>query len=73
MKVYIEDMLAKSKANTNNMAHLKDTFNILQMYQIKLNQAKCAFRVKSSKFLGFMMNQQGIEASLKKIKALLNI
>ena len=38
-------------------------FDILRKYQMKLNPLKCAFGVGSGKFLGFMANQQGIEAN----------
>ena len=40
---------------------------------MKLNPLKCAFRVGSDKFLGFMVNQRGIEANPKKIKVLLEM
>ena len=48
-------------------------FNILPKYQMKLNPLKCAFRVRSGKFLGFMVNQRGIEANPKKINTLLEM
>ena len=44
-------------------------FNIIRKYQMKLNPLKYAFGVGSDKFLGFMVNQRGIEANLKKINA----
>jgi len=34
---------------------------------------KCAFRVSSGKFLGFMVSQRGIEANLEKVKAVLEM
>ena len=40
---------------------------------MKLNPLKCAFRVGSGKFLGFMVNQRGIKANPEKIKALLEM
>ena len=40
---------------------------------MKLNPLKCAFGVKSGKFLGFMVNQCGIEANPEKINALLEM
>ena len=40
---------------------------------MKLNPLKCAFGVKSGKFLGFMVNQHRIEANHEKIKALLEM
>ena len=40
---------------------------------MKLNPLKCTFGVASKKFLRFMVNQQGIEANLEKIHALIDI
>lgn len=37
-------------------------------YQMKLNLAKCAFGVMSSKFLRFMVSHRGIEANPEKIQ-----
>ena len=40
---------------------------------MRLNPTKCVFGVSSSKFLGFMVSQQGIEANPEKVKAILDI
>ena len=40
---------------------------------MKLNLAKCAFRVSVEKFLGFIVNSRGIEANPDKIKAMLDM
>ena len=40
---------------------------------MRLNLAKCVLGVSSSKFLGFMVSQQGIEANLEKVKAILDM
>ena len=40
---------------------------------MKLNRLNCVFGVGSGKFLGFMVNQRGIEANPEKIKALLEM
>ena len=40
---------------------------------MRLNSAKCIFGVSSSKFLGFMVSQWGIEANLEKVKAILDM
>ncbi|KAL5798720.1 hypothetical protein ACOSQ2_003540 [Xanthoceras sorbifolium] len=45
-------------------------FQLLKGYQMKLNPLKCIFGVVSRKFLGFMVNQWGIEANPEKIKSL---
>ncbi|CAL2255723.1 unnamed protein product [Prunus armeniaca] len=43
------------------------------MYKMRLNPMKWAFGVASGKFLGFMINQRGIEANLEKIQAILDM
>lgn len=40
---------------------------------MKLNTTKCAFGIASGKFLGYMVNESGIEANLEKIQALLDM
>ena len=40
---------------------------------MRLNPAKCVFRVSSGRFLGFMVSQRGIEANSKKVKAILDM
>ena len=40
---------------------------------MKLNPAKCAFGVSAGKFLGFIVNNRGIEANPDKIKAMLDM
>ena len=73
MEVYVEDMLVKSKMAGDHVEHLWQSFSILQKYQMKLNPLKCAFGVKSGKFLGFTVNQRGIDANPEKINALLEM
>ena len=55
MEVYIDDMLVKSKERLDHTKHLQETFELLGTYNMKLNPLKCAFRVSSGKFLGFMV------------------
>ena len=73
MEVYIDDMLVKSTTDELHIAHLSEAFQILREYNMKLNLAKCAFRVSDGKFLGFIVNNQGIEANTDKIKVVLDM
>jgi hypothetical protein len=63
VEVYVDDILVKSRKAISHLADLKETFNTLRRYQMKLNPAKCAFSVSSGKFLGFMVSSRGIEAN----------
>uniref|UniRef100_A0A2N9GTT5 Reverse transcriptase domain-containing protein n=1 Tax=Fagus sylvatica TaxID=28930 RepID=A0A2N9GTT5_FAGSY len=73
VEVYVDDMLVKSKEEDDHLDDLKETFQKLRKYQMKLNPSKCAFGVYSGKFLGFMVSQRGIEANPDKIKAILEM
>ena len=56
MEVYVDDMLVKSKEELAHLDNLQEMFATLRQYQMKLNPSKCAFRVVSGKFLGFMVS-----------------
>ena len=71
MEVYIDDMLIKSKERPDHANHLQQAFDLLRTYGMKLNPAKCVFRVRAVRFLGFMMTQRGIEANPSQLKAIL--
>ena len=71
VEVYVDEMLVKSKEEEDHLDDLKETFNTLRQYSMKLNLSKCAFGVSSGKFLGFMVSRRGIEANPKKVKAIL--
>ena len=45
MEVYVDDMLVKSKEEESHLDNLKETFETLRQYNMKLNPTKCAFRV----------------------------
>ena len=68
MEVYVDDMITKFKDSRDHVKHLEETFELLRKYQMKLNPEKCAFRVSSDKFLGFLVSHRGIEANPKKIR-----
>ena len=55
--MYVDDMLVKSKDEANHLDDLKETFNTLRKYNIKLNHAECIFAVASEKFLEFIVSQ----------------
>ena len=73
MEVYIDNMLVKSVKAELRITHLAEVFQVLKSYNMKLNPAKCAFGVPAGKFLGFIVNNRGIEANLDKIKVVLEM
>ena len=55
------------------MEDLRETFDTLHSYNMKLNPGKCAFGVTLGKFLGFMVSQRGIKANPDKIRAIMEM
>ena len=66
-------MLVKSLHEDDHLNDLRETFDTLRSYNIKLNPNKCAFGVMAGKFLGFMVSQRGIKVNPKKIRAIMGL
>ena len=73
IEVYVDDMLVKSKEEKDHLDDLKEMFDTLKQYSMKLNPAKCTFEVSSRKFLGFMVSHRGIEANPENVRAILKM
>ena len=70
IKVYIDDMVVKSKVVSEHVRDLRDIFEILRKHKLRLNASKCSFGVGSGKFLGYMVTHKGIEVSPDQIRAI---
>lgn len=70
MKVYVDDVLVKSRVSRNHLDDLFKMFEVLWKYGIMLNPLKCFFGVVSRKFLGFIVNARGIGVNLEQINTL---
>ena len=73
VKVYIDDMVVKSKLVSKLLADLSNIFEILRRHRLRLNASKCSFGVGSGKFLGYMMTHRGIEVNPNQIRAINNL
>jgi len=69
VKVYVDDIVVKSDSFEQHVLDLKEVFQALRKYRMRLNPDKCAFSV-GGKFLGFMLTHRGIEANPEKCKAI---
>ena len=56
LQVYVDNMLVKSRKEDDHLDDLKETFDTLRSYNMKLNPSKCAFGVMAGKFLGFIVS-----------------
>ena len=60
VEVYIDDMVVKSKKDERRVMDLNETFEILRRHKLRLNANKCAFRVGSRKFLGYIITNEAL-------------
>ena len=70
IKVYIDDMVVKSKMVSKHVGDLRNIFEILRIHKLCINTSKCSFSVGSGKFLGYMVTHRGIEVNPNQIKAI---
>ena len=73
IKVYIDDMVVKSKMVSEHVGDLRNIFEILREHKLRLNASKCSFSVGSGKFLGYMVTHRGIEVNPDQVKAINNL
>ena len=68
IEVYIDDMVVKSKMESEHIGDLTDIFQNRRGHQFRLNASKCSFGVGSGKFLGYMVTHRGIEVNQDQVK-----
>ena len=56
MEVYIDDMIVKSRVVADHLIDLRETFDRLRYYNMKLNPYKSVFKAISRKFMGYMVS-----------------
>ena len=72
MEIYINDIVVKYKKATKHVNHIRKSFEMMRLHQLKLNILKCAFEVQAKKFLGFLVHQRGVEVDQNKAKAIIS-
>ena len=70
IKVYIDDIVVKSKVVSEHVEDLENIFEILRKHKLRLNASKCSFGVGSRKFLSYIVTHRGIKVNLDQIKAI---
>lgn len=72
MEDYVDDLLAKSLSRDSHLIVLDNIFKSLEEYKFILNP-KNVFRVQAYKLLLYIISHRGIEASLLKVKAIMDM
>ena len=69
IKIYIDDVVVKSKGYKEHLADVRETSKCTRKDGLKMNPNKCAFGVSTRQFLGFMVHERGIEIGKKKYES----
>jgi hypothetical protein len=73
IQVYIDDVVITMRKEESLINDLKETFDNLNRYKLKLNPTKCSFGVSAGQLMGTLVSARGIEANLDKIQAILTM
>ncbi|KAK1424789.1 hypothetical protein QVD17_20127 [Tagetes erecta] len=73
MEAYVDDLVIKSQTEDDIVGDMEETFKNLRRINMKLNPAKCSFGFEEGKFLGHIVDKQGIKANPSQIQAVLDM
>ena len=69
---YLDDILIYSENKLDYKEHVKKVLQQLQDAGLQANLKKCKFRVRYTKYLGFIITTNSIEVNLEKVSIVVN-
>ncbi|GFU61303.1 transposon Ty3-I Gag-Pol polyprotein [Trichonephila clavipes] len=69
LSVYMDDVIISSPSFAHHVEHLREVFKLLQEAGLTLNKNKCHFGCEELKYLGLVINKNGITTDESKVKA----
>ena len=73
IECFIDDLLCHTVTFEQHLSLLERLFIRLDMYNLRLNGAKCSFGKAETEFLGFLVNEHGYTHTPERIQAILDI
>nr|GEZ18702.1 reverse transcriptase domain-containing protein [Tanacetum cinerariifolium] len=73
LKVYMDDLVIKSRMEDEIVRDIEETFKTLRIINMKLNPKKCTFGVGEGMFLGYTVNTKGLKVCPYKVDAVLSL
>lgn len=67
---YIDDIIVHSKSHGDHLDHLEQVFQRLRQAKLKVKLRKCHFGCRETKFLGYVISEQGVRMNQAKIEAI---
>ncbi|GFV02192.1 retrovirus-related Pol polyprotein from transposon opus [Trichonephila clavipes] len=73
VNVYMDDVIISSPSFTQHVEHLKEVFRLLHEVGLTLNRDKCKFGCDELKYLGLIINKEGIKTDETKVQAIVEM
>ncbi|GFY17946.1 retrovirus-related Pol polyprotein from transposon 297 [Trichonephila clavipes] len=73
VNVYMDDVIISSPSFTQHVEHLKEVFRLLHEAGLTLNKDKCKFSCEELKYLGLIINKEGIKTDETKVPAIVEM
>ena len=68
--VFFDDILIYSKTWEEHMKHLDKVLGILEEHSLYAKMSKCEFGMKEMLYLGHIINAEGVQVHMEKIRAI---
>jgi ribonuclease HI len=69
VEIYIDNVMVKSASVEGHLGDLRQVLEGTRRFGLRMNPKKCAFGVSAGQFLGFLVDERGIEIGLKSQEA----
>ncbi|GKC39727.1 reverse transcriptase domain-containing protein [Tanacetum coccineum] len=73
LKVYVDDLVIKSRTEDEIVKDMEETFQTLREINMKLNPKNCTFRIEEGMFLGYKVSTKGLKVCPDKVDAVLSL
>ncbi|GJY88407.1 reverse transcriptase domain-containing protein [Tanacetum coccineum] len=73
LKVYVDDLVIKSRMEDEIARDIEETFKTLREINMKLNPKKCTFGIEEGMFLGYKVSTRGLKVCPDKVDAVLSL
>lgn len=71
MQLYINVIVIKFVSGNGHLDRLRQSFERIRRYRLKMNPLKCPFCVRDGDFLSYVVHQKRIEINQNKTKAIM--
>lgn len=68
--IFYDDILIKNEDLDSHLKTIDEVLQILEKNGLKIKQSKCEFMATEVRYLGFIVNQDGVRADPEKVKAI---